>query len=106
MVTESAERSAWHKLWFGQGNSLFVPMPGKATPEQLLALQRRGETAGLPNVVGNGQGFTMTRFYPPTISAPYFAAANLRPTSGQSRSSLTGWQCARPNPAWRGRLSR
>jgi len=41
---------------------LFVPLPGKATPEQLLALKRRGETAGLPDVADSGQGVTMTRF--------------------------------------------
>src|SRR6266700_5017657 len=62
---DAQNASAWHKLWPGQGNSLFVPMQRKTTPEQLLALQRRGETAGLPNVVDNGMGVTMTRFSPP-----------------------------------------
>jgi hypothetical protein len=62
---DAQNASAWHKLWFGQGDSLFVPLPGKATPEQLLALQRHGETAGLPNVVDSGRGVTMTRFDPP-----------------------------------------
>ena len=61
---DAQNASAWHKLWFRQGNSLFVPMPGKASLEQLLALQWRGETAGLPSVVDSGMGATMTRFYP------------------------------------------
>lgn len=42
-----------------------MPLPGKSTPEQLLALQRHGEMAGLPNVVDSGRGVTMTRFDPP-----------------------------------------
>jgi hypothetical protein len=61
-LVDAQEASAWHKLWFGQGNSLFVPMPGKATPAQLLALERRGAMAGLPNAADTGQGVTMTRF--------------------------------------------
>jgi hypothetical protein len=62
---DAQNASAWHKVWRELGNSLFIPMPGKATPEQLLALQRRGETAGLPNVADSGRGVTMTRFDPP-----------------------------------------
>ncbi|MFH1343590.1 MAG: hypothetical protein ABIL01_20655 [Pseudomonadota bacterium] len=62
---DAQNASAWHKLWREPGNSLFVPMPRKATPEQLLALKRRGESAGLPDVVDSGMGATMTRFYPP-----------------------------------------
>jgi hypothetical protein len=34
---DAQNASAWHKFWRELGNSLFVPMPGKATPEQLLA---------------------------------------------------------------------
>ena len=60
---DAQNASAWHKVW-REGNSLFMPMPGKATPEQLLALKRRGETVGLPDVADSGQGVTMTRFGP------------------------------------------
>jgi len=53
---DAQNASAWHKVWPGQGNSLFVPMPGKATSEQLAALQRSGVTAGLRRWSAESQG--------------------------------------------------
>ena len=74
---DAQNASAWHKVW-REGNSLFVPMPGKATPEQLLALQRSGEAVGLPNVADSGQGVTMTRFsLPPDDIGPVLRSSSL-----------------------------
>lgn len=86
---DAQNASAWHKVWSGQGNSLFVPLPGKATPEQLLALQRRGEMVGLPNVVDSGQGVTMTRFdLPPNDIGPALRESKL----ARDIKSVTGVQ--------------
>lgn len=103
---DAQNASAWHKLWFGPGNSLFAPMPGKATPEQLLVLQRRGEAAGLPDVVDSGQGVTMTRFGPPPddispalrkgeLTADIKSVASVRPQRGTVDSGFIDYV-----PAW------
>jgi len=46
-------------------NSFFLPMDRKATPEEIMAVQKAGAKNGLTDVVDTGQGLTATRFYPP-----------------------------------------
>jgi hypothetical protein len=66
---DAQNASAWHVPWRGaapgDSNSLFIPMRGKATPEQLTELQKITPPHGLPHLVDTGQGITATRFWPP-----------------------------------------
>ena len=58
----------WHKPWVGgqpgQSNSLLLTRPSQqaSTPEEMMWLKALGEQHGLPDVIDNGQGFTMTNF--------------------------------------------
>jgi hypothetical protein len=69
---DAQNASAWHALVKGgapgDSNSLFIPMRGKATPQQLIELEKVTTPHGLPNLVDTGQGTTATRFWPPPES--------------------------------------
>jgi hypothetical protein len=66
---DAQNASAWHVPWRGgtpgDSHSLFIPMRGKATPEQLTELRKVTTAHGLPDLVDTGQGTTATRFWPP-----------------------------------------
>jgi hypothetical protein len=62
------EAGAWHKpipnTKAGAMGSVFTPLSGKRTPEELMGLRDLGAKYGIGDVVDTGQGVTMTNFYP------------------------------------------
>ena len=75
------DASAAHKHWTGgppgKSNSLFTPLDGPLTPDEILDVRegvRRqavlNPVHGLPEVVDTGQGVTVSSFYPPAGKTP------------------------------------
>jgi hypothetical protein len=76
---DAQNAGAWHKLWFGgpakESNSLFFPREGKASLNDLFAIEAAGAKHGLPDVVDTGRGITSTRFWPPPEGGKAFDQA-------------------------------
>lgn len=62
------EAGAWHKpipnTKAGALGSVFVPLSGKRTPQELMDLRELGASYGVGDIVDTRQGVTMTNFYP------------------------------------------
>lgn len=86
---DAQQAAAWHKHWLngapGESNSLFIPREGKATPEQLMELQKLTAPHGLGDVADTGRGITATNFWPPPEKD---IGAALRANKGQLEADI------------------
>ena len=64
---DAQSASAWHRPQLRapveEAGSVFVPLPRRATPNELRGLRDLAAPHGLPDVVDTGQGLTATSFY-------------------------------------------
>jgi hypothetical protein len=65
---DAQQAGAWHKTWVGgpakESNSLLFPRQGKASVEEMQAIQDKAKPFGLSDVTDTGEGILSTRYWP------------------------------------------